>query len=214
MIEFLLETIKPVNLPATVLLVLVMSYWLLMIFGLFGFDMDADVDLDVDADLDTDLDGHIDGGFVGDVLTFFHVGEVPVMILGSFFVLFFWVTTMISNHYFNPDWSLFVTMYCLIPNVIVSMLLTKLVIWPMTPVFRGMKGNKTTKIIGNRGVVSTRELDGKFGQISIEHDGPEIVLNAITANNQKLLKNQEVIVVRFDDETGVYIVEPVKPEKN
>ena len=215
MIEFLLEIVKLPNLFATVLLGLVLSYWLLMIFGIFGMDLDADLDMDLDADLDADLDGHIDGGIVADVLSFLHIGEVPVMIVASFFALCFWVTTVLSNHYLNPEWSLWVTTYCFIPTLIVSALLTKLIIWPMTPVFRGMKGNETTRVIGSRAVVTTRELDGKNGQVSIyQADDPEIVINAITANNQILKRSQEVLVVRFDEETGVYVVEPVKPENS
>jgi len=213
MFEFLSETIKGPNLPATILLALCMLYWCSMIFGIFGMDLDADLDLDIDADLDADLDGHIDGGVVADILTFFHVGEVPVMILGSFFVLFFWVTTMVSNHFFNPEWSLWVATYSFIPILIVSLFITRIVIWPLVPVFRGMKGTSSKKILGSRGVVCSQELNGKFGRISIQNDGPPIVVNAVTANGQRLSKDQDIKVVRFDDETGVYVVEPVKPEK-
>ncbi|MGI9519041.1 MAG: hypothetical protein ACR2NP_18455 [Pirellulaceae bacterium] len=212
MTEFLQEAIQPANLPATVLLGLVLLYWLLMIFGIFH--LDADVDVDLDADVDTDLDGHVDGGVAADVLTFFHLGEVPVMILASFFVLFFWVTTMISNHYFNPNWSFAISLYALIPSVIVSLILTKLAVMPLTPLFKAMQTGDSIKVVGSRGRVSTSELTGSFGQVSIEHEGPPTVINAITENSQRLLKNQEVQVVRFVEETGVYIVEPVKPEKD
>lgn len=213
MTEFLLECIRPANLPATVLLCLVLLYWLLMIFGIFGMDgFDFDADLDVDVDMDADLDAHIDGGIGADVLTFFHFGEIPVMVLGSFFVLFFWITSVVSNHYFNPEWSMLVTLYCLLPNLLISLLLTKIAVMPMTPMFRAMKETASPKVLGSRGVVSTSKLDGEFGQISIDQDGPPIVVNAITANNQTLVRNQEIKVVRFDEETGVYIVEPVKPE--
>ena len=210
--EFLLETIQPANLPATILLCLVLLYWLLMIFGIFH--LDADVDVDVDADVDTDLDGHVDGGIAADVLTFFHLGEVPVMILGSFLVLFFWVTTLVSNHYFNPTWSFAISLYALIPNLLISLILTKLAIMPMTPLFRAMRKTETPKIVGSRGVVSTSKLNGEFGQITIQQDGPTIAVNAITENGQTLMRNQDIEVVGFNDETGVYLVKPVKPEKD
>ncbi len=216
MAEFFLDTIRGPNLFATILLGLVLLYWGSMIFGIFGMDLDADLEIGVDTDLDADFDGHIDGGIAADVLTFFHIGEVPIMILGSFFVLFYWVTTMLSNHYFNADWSMMIALYAVIPNLIVSLFITKFVIWPLTPVFKGMKGTASTKVIGNRGFVTTLTLDGKHGQVSIDqtnNDGPPIVVNAITENGQKLNKNQEIKVIRFEDETGVYIVEPVKPEK-
>ena len=215
MTEFLLEAIKSPNLPATVMLCLALLYWILMIFGIFGFEgMDTDIGIDADADMDMDIDGNVDGGIAGDVLTFFHMGEVPVMILGTFFVLFFWVATMVTNHYFNPQWNLLVAGYCLVPNIIASLVLTKLCVMPITPLFREMRKTDAPKVVGSRGEVSTSYLDGTFGQITIDQMGPPIVVNAITENGQRLVKTQEIKVVRFEQETGIYIVVPVKPEKN
>ena len=54
----------------------------------------------------------------------------------------------------------------------------------------------------------------RFAEGEADQDGPRIVVNAITANGQRLPKNQEVKVIRFENETGVYIVEAVKPEKD
>lgn len=211
MIEFLLECIKPVNLPATTLLSLVLLYWLLMIFGALGLDA-FDIDLDADADMDIDGDIHA-GGFVTDALTFFHLGDVPVMIFASFFVLFFWTCTIVGNHYLNADWSLLVTGYFLVPSIIISLVMTKLVLMPIAPMFRSMTTNEQSKIIGGVGMVSTSRLDGEFGQVSIEHDGPPIVINARTENGQQLMKDQIVKILRIDPESGVYFVAPAKPEK-
>ena len=215
MIEFLTECFQATNLPATVLLCIVLLYWSLMIFGIFGFEgLDTDIELDADVDIDADIDGHVDGGIASDVLTFFHLGEVPVMILGTFFVLFFWIATMVTNHYYNPNRELMVTAFYLVPNVIVSLVLMKVAVMPMTPLFREMRKTDSPKVVGSVGEVTTSYLNGEFGQIAIDQDGPPIVVNAVTANGQRLAKNQEVKVVRFEDETGVYIVEPVKPEKD
>ncbi len=214
MTEFLLEAVRSPNLPATLLLVLVMLYWSLMIFGIFGFDgLEPEIGLDADADLDAGIDGHVDGGIASDFLTFFHLGEVPLMIIATFFVLFYWVSTIVTNHYFNPDWSGWVALYCFLPNVLVSLLLTKLCVWPLTPLFREMRKTDAPKVVGSYGAVSTSYLNGEFGQIRIDQEGPPIVVNAITANGQRLARNQEVKVVRCEEATGVYIVEPVKPEK-
>ena len=215
MTEFLLECFRPANLPATVLLCLVLIYWLMMITGILGLDL-FDLDLDADADIDADMDGDIQGGgVVADVLTFFHLGEVPVMIFASFFVLFFWACTIISNHYLNPQWSLLVTAYFMIPSVIASLLLTKAAVMPMTPLFREMMKSEKSKIVGSQGVVSTSQLDGDFGQISIEQEkGPPIVVNARTENDQKLTRDQVVKVIRLESESGVYIVAPAKSESS
>ena len=73
MIEFLQECILPVNLPLTILMGLVLSYWLMVIVGVLGLDvidLDLDLDADVDLDLDTGVDAEVDGGLFGDAMRY------------------------------------------------------------------------------------------------------------------------------------------------
>ena len=94
----------PVNLPASFLLGLVLLYWLMVILGVLGMDaFDLDLDADLDFDVEADVDGHFEGSVFGKVLDFFHLGDVPIMIVVSFFVLNMWIITIVSNHYFNPE---------------------------------------------------------------------------------------------------------------
>lgn len=214
MTEFFLETIRGPNLPATVLLGIAVLYWAMMVFGIFGFDgLDGDIGFDADADLDPGIDGHIDGAIFSDVLTFFHLGEVPAVIIATFFVLFFWVATMCTNHYLNPDTTWLIAAYYLIPNIMVGLVLTKFCVWPLSPLFREMRKTDSPRVVNSRGVVSTSYLNGEFGRVTIEQDGPPIVVNAVTANGQRLTQDQPIQVIRFEPKTAVYIVEPVKPEK-
>ena len=67
MIEFLQECVNYVNLPATLVMIGVLLYWMMVMVGVFGmdaidldFDMDADVGLDADIGLDADVG--VDGG--------------------------------------------------------------------------------------------------------------------------------------------------------
>ena len=83
--ELLEASISYVNFPFTVLLGLVLLYWITVIVGLLDldlFDVDLDVDADVDVDVDVDVDAGADVPGVGGAgiatLRFFHVGTVPV----------------------------------------------------------------------------------------------------------------------------------------
>ena len=104
--ELLLECIKWVNLPWTVLFGLTLLYWIMVIIGGLDPDMldfdasdfDADVDFDghihadgdfhADGHLDADalhMDGHIDGdghhhGGLAGVLDFITDGDAPIMV--------------------------------------------------------------------------------------------------------------------------------------
>ncbi len=209
MAEFLQELIQGPNLIATSLLGLVTLYWLFVILGFLGleaFDLDLDVDVDVDADASFDF---------GDVLRFFHLGEVPVMIFMSFFALFFWIATVITNHYLNTDFSMIVMLWFIMPCILVSLFATKFAIMPMVPLFK--TGNDPSKsrdeLIGQKALVKTSEVNEKFGQVEIKQDGPPIVLNVRTENGQTLKKGDVVELVSHSKETDLFIVKLAKWEK-
>ena len=125
MMDFFQECIAPVNLPVTILLGLVVAYWLMVIVGVLGMDA-IDLELDADFDLDGGIDANVDAGsIVGDFFRFMHMGDVPIMIVISFFAISMWVVTLISNHFFNPSFSWLVTGFWILPNLLVSLLATK-----------------------------------------------------------------------------------------
>ncbi|RMG67737.1 MAG: hypothetical protein D6722_12680, partial [Bacteroidetes bacterium] len=98
-------SISPPNLPYTILLGLMVVYWLTVIIGaidldFLDFDVDVDTDVDVDAEVDTEVevDGEADGaggvsgaGWFLTTASFFNLGSVPFMIFMSFLCLSLWV---------------------------------------------------------------------------------------------------------------------------
>ena len=140
--EFLRECFLTVNLPVTVMLLTVLGYWLMVIIGVLGLDaldLDLGVDADVDADIDADLDG---GGWLGSALEFLYLGDVPVVIVGSFFVVFMWIGTLLSNHYLNEQHSILVMAMWFIPNVILSLLFTRVSMMPFATMFKNYDKNR------------------------------------------------------------------------
>ena len=96
-----------VNLPATVLLILVLFYWSLVIFGMldlgvFDFDWNYETSAPTDGVPDVASASAGFGGALKAVLGFFYLGRVPTMILMSAFSLVFWLLRVYSNQYFNP----------------------------------------------------------------------------------------------------------------
>ena len=72
-------------LPASVLLALVSTYWLMVIAGAVGTDV---LDWDFDLEADADLDGILGVGAVS--IRFLNLGTVPIMVWMSAFALSFW----------------------------------------------------------------------------------------------------------------------------
>src|SRR6187431_1907441 len=115
--EVLTESIRWVNLPFTVLLGVIVLYWLLV--GLGALDMnlfgDVDADLHTHVHVETDVDAHPlvpgdpphltgdkaggiskelggeESGFLLQALAFLNVGQVPVMFVISVLVLCLWL---------------------------------------------------------------------------------------------------------------------------
>ncbi len=217
MTEFLQECFLTANLPATVLLLLVLGYWLMVIVGVLGMDaFDLDLDLDGEFDVDGGLDGDVHGGPFSAFLEFMYLGDVPVVIVGSFFVVFMWIVTMVSNHYLNSDYSFLVMLMWIVPNIIISLLATKFAISPFSKMFQNYDNLDDTRenMIGQLGMVKTSHVTDKFGQLEITQDGPPLVINARTHPGTKLCKGDAARIVSYNSMDGTYLVELSKWEKN
>ena len=86
--ELLQAAFSTPNIVFTVLLLVVMLYWVSVFMGLLdmgSFDVDIDVDMDVDVDVDidadVDADAEVTGGGLAGILHFFNLGQVPFMVI-------------------------------------------------------------------------------------------------------------------------------------
>lgn len=203
-----------VNLPATVLLLLVTLYWLLVIFGAFDF---GSLDLDLGWEPPAPTDGIPDisgaaagaGGLFKAVLGFFYLGRVPTIALLSVFALVFWLGTVLINQAYNPeaDWLRGVLSWG--PIALGSLLLTKLVFWPLLPLFDEMHrrhGELENTLVGKLATVSTSEVTETFGQVVIEQQGPPIVLNVRAAPLDRFTRGQVVKILSHDSQTNTYLI--------
>lgn len=216
------------------------------VFGMDAFDFDLDVDADVglDADLGLDADFGIDGdmgvdihsgvdaapatslaggssttgndGFLRTVFEFFYLGEVPIVIIGTFFVLYFWIATFVTNHLYNLDQRLWISLAWLIPNILISLILTRFSMIPFAIIFKKPPPENTTRkeMYGLIGQVTTSEVTEKFGQMEIKQDDePEMIVNIRTQAGQTLAKGDAAKIISFNNSDGTFLVELTKWEK-
>ena len=251
MTELFRELFSDVNLPATVAMIGVLLYWLMVIVGVFGmdlldFDLDSDVDVGLDADVDVGLDadvgidgdlgvdvhGGVDGapattigggssttgneGFLKTVFEYFYLGEVPIVIVGTFIVFFLWILTYLTNHYFNADKSIWVAAGWLVPNLILSLVMTRYSMIPFAIIFRKPPPENKTReeMYGRIGKVTTSEVTDKFGQIELKLvNEPEMILSVRTKPGVKLGKGDAAKIISYDHDNGTFLVELTKWEK-
>src|SRR5690606_35609471 len=133
MLELITESLRAPNLPATILLMIVLVYWLVSLLGFFDLDM---FDTDVEADADAHADGHAGGhGALHSISEFFHLGDIPITILISFFALFFWMVTVLLNHYLGNT-SMIFALILYVPGVFVGLFFTKIIALPMSRFYK------------------------------------------------------------------------------
>jgi len=213
MSEFLHECFLTVNFPMTMLLLVVLGYWLMVIVGVVGTDiLDFHHDVHVDADADADLHS---AGSLGKLLEFLYLGDIPVVIVGSFFVVLMWIVTMCSNHYLNVSNSVLVMSLYLIPNIILSLLATRVALMPFATMFKNYDNTEITRseLLGKIGMVKTAEVTSDYGQIEIQQDGPPLVLNVRTQPKSILRRGDAAIILDFNPDNNTFLVELSKWEK-
>jgi hypothetical protein len=213
-VEVIATYFNAVNLPATVLLLLVTLYWLMVIFG--AFDLGA-LDFDLGWEPVSPTDGVPDiagaaagaGGLFKAVLGFFYLGRVPTIALLSVFALIFWLGTVLINQWINPTADVLRGILSWAPVALGSLLLTRLVFWPLLPLFDEMHrrhGEIENTLVGKLATVATSEVTETFGQVVIEQQGPPIVLNARAAPLDRFTRGQVVQILSHDSQTNTYLI--------
>ncbi|MBL8854187.1 MAG: hypothetical protein JNK57_09465 [Planctomycetaceae bacterium] len=210
-----------VNLPATVLLILVLFYWSLVIFGMldlgvFDFDWNYETSAPTDGVPDVASASAGFGGALKAVLGFFYLGRVPTMILVSAFALIFWTATVSTNLYLNEAAELSRGLLLWAPIMLGSLLLTKVFFWPFLSFFDEMATNHSeleNTLVGKMATVTTSEVTETFGQITIEQQGPPIVLNARAAAMDRFAKGEVVKILSHDSQSNTYLIAAVGGKK-
>jgi hypothetical protein len=190
--------------------------------------MDVDPGIGADVDLDG---GSIDGApqtslgsgssttgndsFLRTVFEYFYLGEIPIVIVASFFVFYLWMATVITNHYTNPNQNFLIAAAWLLPNILFSLVLLRFSMMPVAILFRKPPPENKTRdeLLGLTGRVTTSEVTDKFGQIEIKRgDEPEIILNVRARSGKTLVKNDLARVMAYNSDDGTFIVEFTKLE--
>ncbi|MFP4054096.1 MAG: hypothetical protein ACLFV7_09555 [Phycisphaerae bacterium] len=219
--ELIVAAFAPANVVFTVLLILVLLYWVCVILGALDLDfldvdiVDADADVDMDVDADVEAGGDVDVGWLRTLLLFFYVGDMPVMIIFSLAILSAWVFSMFANQWLNPGGGWGMALVLVVPNLLVTAVVVKIVGKPFAKLFSMMNEDKNAprKVMGRLcRVITTTVTADALGQAEMEGTGAPLLLNVRTERGETLHRGDEAVVIGQDKATGVYIVAPVDME--
>ena len=191
----------------TVALGIVLGYWMLAIFGLFGLEA---FDLDVEASSDGDMNDV--GGAVG-LLYSLGLSGVPITIVISIIVFNAWTLCYIATSFLLdfPDFASLVQVLFQIGIAVMSFMLavpiTAFMIRPLRTLFRKLNHQPDYKtLIGTTCRVRSSRVDGGFGEVECLHDGASLILKVRSSGNATFDTGENVVLIEHQTDDNFYYV--------
>jgi hypothetical protein len=217
MIEFFAFAFSWANFAFTLLLTIVLIYWTVVIFGLVGTDL-----FDIDLDVDVDSDGEVDaseivsaGGPMEAMLTFFYLGQVPVMILISILSFSSWFISMLINYWINPTGDFVPGLPAAAGALVGGLAAVKILGWPLGKLFGVLNDNsgaRDLKLTGRLCSVLCTVTTDRMGQAEIRAGGAPIVISVLAEGDTEFHRGDEALIFEQDKNRNVYLIAPVEME--
>lgn len=216
MFELFQAAISPHQALLSLLLALVVVYWLLVMLGALDFEADLPGDLSLDGDSHgsggtTHAHGLSTGGAWLSAGRFLGFSQVPLIVWLSFLILFLWFGSLVLNDWHNQSGDLMQAALLFLPNLAGSLIVTKLTTLPVSKLFKAMgdADSEAEEVIGRTGVVASIEADASYGQLEIVTNGAPLLINVRTPSDAAPLKKGALArVVSAGPDNVFYLIEP------
>lgn len=204
--QFLINITSYPTIVYTIILLIVIVFWLLTVIGLFDFEMDLDLDIDLDVDVSNV------GGALGLLVTLGLTG-VPITLVLSLLALYSWTLTSITvslTSFINIENGLLMFVFntfVLLMAGAIAIPLTSKTIKPLRKLFRRVNQGPTQEtLMGKSGRVRSSQITAQFGEIECTRDGASLILNA-RAQEGKLYNNGDtVVIIDYSTVNNTYFV--------
>ena len=233
--EVLNIALSPVNIPLTILVILLILYWLFTMISGLDFDLDFDVDVDVDADVDIDIDsdtsieaGNVDFADVANaelnkedvvkdrkkplkwwqiVLIFFNFVGLPFMFTFTCWIFIWWICTVLSTS-ITGSYNNSFGYILFLAGIIPSLILTKIFTTPFKSFFKNLNqdGDAPIDITGRTGTLFSTISEGKMGSAEVLAEGVPMSVYVKSLDGEKLEYNQKILIIKQSIDKNYYYV--------
>jgi hypothetical protein len=218
-----------VNITLTVLLIILILYWLATMITGLDFDLDIDVDLDVDVDLDPGIEGgNMDFQDVANAevdrehvvnkrtrklkwwqvfLIYFNFVGLPFMFTFTFWIFLWWMisitTTSITGSYDN-SFGFIIVVAAFIP----ALILTKVVTAPFKSFFKHLNkdGDKAVDFLGRKALLLSSISGDKLGNAEVIVDGNVMSVYVKSLDGSALSFRESVLIIKQSDDKNFFLV--------
>lgn len=198
--------------PASLLLLLLLLYSVLVFFGLADSAMDPPDFGGGDPSVDVS-DSMTSVGAMS--LRWLNLDSVPIFIWFGVFGLCWWLLSIGLWEWFDSSRyqpTIVPSLLLTARNVVIAVAATSLITKPMRSWFERGRAYSAEDLIGQQCEIQTGEATPQFGRAKFKTDGAPLLLN-IRTTGQTLYKGQQAAIVDFDPEKRIYIVQsPEAPE--
>lgn len=191
----------------SVLLGIIVIYWLVGLIGLVDLDFSAETDVEIEVDSDISV-----GGLTGLMLTFGLTG-VPFTFVISIITLICWLLSFYLQFYlleWLPDGWLYYLLGSICTGVIffLSLPITAIAIRPLKGMFNSVETTGSNLLVGKDATIATSSVNNSFGQARLFNDGAEILLDVRCDDEHTLNRGDKVLVIKYQSDSHTYIVAP------
>ncbi|MDG4715008.1 hypothetical protein [Winogradskyella marincola] len=239
--QYLDIVFSQVNITLSILLILLILYWLVTMFSGIDFDLDVDVDIDVDIDADVDMEvesglesGNIDFQDVSNVevdrqhvvnrrtrnlkwwqvvLIYFNFVGLPFMFTFTFWIFNWWLISVITTTLTNSYDTSFGYAIVLLA-ILPSLFLTKIVTVPFKSFFKNLNkdGDKAIDFIGLEAKLLSTISGEKMGNAEVIVDGNVMTIYVKSLDTSELKFHEKALIIKQSEDKNYYLV--AKPNLN
>lgn len=191
----LLHAFAWVNLPYTILLLVLLVYWFTVILGLFDMEI-----------FDFDVEGEADGFFSG----ILNLGIVPFSIWASIFMFQAWLYSLLANAALSKVSAFAINgflKFILLAIVIIplSAIITKLITYPLKKAFN-QKTLSKKDFVGMECEITSSKVNDNFGTAEIRIEGDVHIIDVRVKEEIKLFKGDKVLIFDYDSQEDLFFI--------
>ncbi len=196
----------------TVLLGVVLVYWLLAIIGMVDFESSG-IDLDIETHADASVD---DMGTIASYVVAFGLHGVPFSIVVSLLVLVGWTLTFLAGvtvlAWVPTDilkWL--VGLVVLVVAFALSIVITARLVRPLRGLFVHHTAQSNASLVGQTCRVLTGTVDERQGRAEVAQRGASINIRVWSPSPNSLKRGDSALITEYDAGTHRYLVVPLPP---
>lgn len=215
-----------VNIILSLLVILLILYWIFNMIS--GIDFDLDIDVDIDADVDVDSSTNLPDLANAEinkedvvknpnkklewwqmVLIYFNFVGLPFMFTFTCWIFIWWLCTVISTSItmsYNTNFGYTL----LLAGILPSLILTKIFTTPFKGFFKNLNpdGDLPTDLAGMEGIMLSKISEQKMGSAEVVANGNPMSIYAKSFDGQLINYKQHILVIKKSDDGNFYWVLP------